>query len=521
MTNNLLNPCNSGFKKLDSAINRLLKITNEIHKCLDQHKEVILIFLDISKAFDRVWHPGLLFKLKQNGVDGCLLRWFESYLSNRSQRVSLGGQTSSSHLLYAGVPQGSILGPLLFLLYINDLPNNLQTQVNLFADDTTLLETIDSPEESIHKINSDLNKIQTWALLWRVTFNPDKTFFLRISHKLIRPNLIPIIFNNTTVQEVQSYTNLGLTLNNKFTWEDHITRIASKASKRVNIINRFRLLLPRHTLIRTYLSMIRPVLEYANIIYDNTTFERKQQLEQIQRKAGLICTGAYRHTEHRTLLQELCWETLSLRRKNNKLIQYYKITHGLTPDYLTQEIPSTISRLTTYRLRNRHLLREQRTRLSSNYNSYFPSTTRLWNKLPITTKNLPTISSFKYKLKNKKKPLLYHSLCSGREGIWITRLRLGLSALNAHRFKYNFIHSPTCNQCHSDVESTKHYFFDCDTYSIARLEMLGRLRDELSILTINKKQLLHYFLHGTTNILSNIYLKQIIIEYMLATGRFR
>jgi ribonuclease P/MRP protein subunit RPP40 len=462
----------------------------------------------------------MLFKLKQNGVDGSLLRWFESYLTNRSQRVALSGKTSNSHELYAGVPQGSILGPLLFLLYINDLPNNLESKVHLFADDTTLFETIDSPDESITKLNTDLQKILEWALQWRVTFNPEKTFFLRISNKQTRPNLTPIIYNNIPIYEVQTNTYLGLTFNSKFTWDDHISRISNKASKRLNTLNKFRLMLPRNTLERTYQTMIRPVLEYASTIYDNTTFELKQHMEQIQRKAGLICTGAYKHTEHQTLLRELCWQTLSLRRKNNKLIQYYKIINGLTPEFLRKEIPSTISNLTNYRLRNRHQLREQQTRLSSSFKSYFPSTTRLWNKLPTTTKNLPTLSSFKRILtKNNRQPL-YHSLCSGRKGIWLTRLRLGLSALNAHRFKYNCIHSPTCNKCHSDVESTKHFFFNCPTYSIARLQLLGRLRDELHIDTDNKTDLLNKFLHGTRNIITSLKLKQLVIEYMVETGRF-
>jgi hypothetical protein len=180
------------------------------------------------------------------------------------------------------------------------------------------MEEIDSPPETIQKINNDLEKIQIWALQWRVTFNPDKTYFLRISHKQLKPDLPPIIFNDTTVKEVQTHTNLGLIFNNKFTWDDHINRVTSKASKRLSILNRFHYTLPRNTLERTYLTMIRPVLEYADIIYDNTTFEYKQKLEHIQRRAGLTCTGAYRHTEHRTLLKELCWSSLSLHRKKTQ-----------------------------------------------------------------------------------------------------------------------------------------------------------------------------------------------------------
>jgi hypothetical protein len=137
--NNILNEYNSGFKDQDSAINRLLAITDSIYKGLDQKKDLLLVFLDISKAFDRVWHEGLIHKLIEIGVCGNLLNWFSSYLSNRSQRVVIGGQSSETKTIQAGVPQGSILGPLLFLIYINDIGDNLETPIHQFADDTTLL----------------------------------------------------------------------------------------------------------------------------------------------------------------------------------------------------------------------------------------------------------------------------------------------------------------------------------------------------------------------------------------------
>jgi hypothetical protein len=205
------------------------------------------------------------------------------------------------------------------------------------------------------------------------------------------------------VHEVHNQKHLGLTFNNKMTWDDHIHKISNKASKRIETLNRFSYILPRNTLQRIYITMIRPVLEYADIIYDNTTRDQHNKLEHLQRRAGLICTGAYRHTENQTLMRELGWESLSLRRKNHKIIQYYKIINGLTPNYLRQELPSVISSLTTHYLRNRNQLREHRTRLSSSYNSFFPSTTRLWNKLVVTTINVPTLASFRHKISKKNK----------------------------------------------------------------------------------------------------------------------
>ena len=135
--NNLISPNQSGFKPGDSCINQLLSISHKIYKSFDDGLEKRGVFLDISKAFDKVWHEGLIFKLKQNGISGDLLQILSDFLSNRKQRVVRNGQNSSWTNVQAGVPQGSILGPFLFLIYINDLPDNLFSNVKLFPDDTS------------------------------------------------------------------------------------------------------------------------------------------------------------------------------------------------------------------------------------------------------------------------------------------------------------------------------------------------------------------------------------------------
>ena len=136
--NDLISQNQSDFKSGDSCINQLLSITHEIYQSFDEGFDVRSIFLDISKAFDKVWSDGLTFKLKQNGISGNLLNLLSNFLRNRKQRVVLNGQTSSWADVNAGVPQGSILGPLLFLMYINDLANGLSSNTKLFADDTSL-----------------------------------------------------------------------------------------------------------------------------------------------------------------------------------------------------------------------------------------------------------------------------------------------------------------------------------------------------------------------------------------------
>ena len=157
--NDLISQNQSGFKAGDSCINQLISITHEIYQSFDDGLEVRGVFLDISKAFDKVWHEGPIFKLKQNGVRGNFLETLTNFLNDRKQRVVLNDQHSKWANIEAGVPQDSILGPLLFLIYINDLPDNLISNSKLFAGDTSLFSVINDKHLSANKLNQDLNRI--------------------------------------------------------------------------------------------------------------------------------------------------------------------------------------------------------------------------------------------------------------------------------------------------------------------------------------------------------------------------
>jgi hypothetical protein len=159
LQNGVITPNQSGFTRGDSAINQLVEISNSFGKALDSGKEVRVVFCDISKAFDRVWHNGLLFKLEQYGITGCIPKWFRSYLNGRSQRVCLNGSFSQWKRIKAGVPQGSILVPLLFSIFINDIVRDIDASIKLFADDTSLYVTVESPNFAAKILNNDLQKI--------------------------------------------------------------------------------------------------------------------------------------------------------------------------------------------------------------------------------------------------------------------------------------------------------------------------------------------------------------------------
>ena len=209
--NNLITPNQSGFKTGDSCINQLISITQEIYKSFDDGYEVRGVFLDISKAFDKEWHQGLYYKLRQNGISGKLLNILTDFLDNRTQRVILNGQYSS----WAKVPQGSILGPLLLLIYINDLSDNLASKPKLFADDTSLFFVVKNVDVSNIGLNNDLKKIGEWALQWKMSFNPDpnkQAQELIFSRKVQTTNHPPLFFNENVVPKTTLQKYLGMFL---------------------------------------------------------------------------------------------------------------------------------------------------------------------------------------------------------------------------------------------------------------------------------------------------------------------
>ena len=173
--NNLITTNQSSFKTGDSCIKHLISITHKIYKSFDDGYEVRGVFLDISKAFDKVWHQGLHYKLRQNSISGELLNILTDFLDNRTQRDILNGQYSSWAKVEAIVPQGSILGPLLFLIYINDLSENLLSNAKLFADNTSLFSVVKNVDSSYIDLNNDLKKIGEWAFQWKMSVNPDPT----------------------------------------------------------------------------------------------------------------------------------------------------------------------------------------------------------------------------------------------------------------------------------------------------------------------------------------------------------
>ena len=241
-----------------------------------------------------------------------------SFLDSRKQRVLLNGQCSSWGFINAGVPQGSILGPLLFLIYINNLIENLQSNPKLFADNTSLFTLINDSNATAKQLCEDLDKIKEWAFQWKMSFNPDpskqaqEVIFTRKVKKVVHP---PILFYNKPVQQVSSQKHLGLIFDTSLTFDEHIKEVTSKVSKTIGLLRILDNRLPRSSLTTIYKSFVRPHLNYGDVIFDkayNNSFQ--QRLESLQCKVLLAITGAIKGSSTERLYQELGLEPLQNRR---------------------------------------------------------------------------------------------------------------------------------------------------------------------------------------------------------------
>ena len=188
--------------------------------------------MDISRAFDRVWHEGLIFKLRQIGIEGSAIKIIQSFLENREQRVAIDGFSSDWGQISAGVPQGSILGPLLFLIYINDITEIVSSDIRLFADDTFIFRIAD--QQSTQLLNSDLESITSWAWDWKMLFNPDiskQALEVIFSNKKNISTFQPLVFNTIPVKQVSETMHIGMILDCRLNFDSHIEKKLPKQTK--------------------------------------------------------------------------------------------------------------------------------------------------------------------------------------------------------------------------------------------------------------------------------------------------
>ena len=280
-----------GFRANRSCETQLISTVNDIAKNMDAGKQTDVILLDFLKAFDRVSHMRLCHKLHHLGINGSLLAWIKCFLSERTQRVIVNGQRSSPSVVLSGVPQGSVLGPLLFLCYINDIISGISSPIKLYADDVLIYRIIDN-EDDCKMLQRDLDLLQTWAHKWNMSFNPVKCEFLRITNKQNR-TYFPYSIQDTLIRKVTKAKYLGVTLNNKLTWNNHIANITGKANSVYGFMHRNFNNCPSKIKSALYKSMIRPILEYAGNVWSPHCDKDIQCMERVQRRAARFAANCY------------------------------------------------------------------------------------------------------------------------------------------------------------------------------------------------------------------------------------
>ncbi len=381
---NLITKHQYGFRPKHSTFDHLTSATQTWENALNNGEEVRVAALDISRAFDTVWHKGLLTKLMSVGIGGCVYRWMRAFLQNRSIRVILDGQQSASAYINAGVPQGSILGPTLFLIFINDLLDSIKNQVHMFADDTTISAIIPNQQDKKAQVNrnfqSDLHTMEEWAETWLVTFNAKKTQLLTISRKKVKEQNPSIKFVNENLTEVSNIKLLGINITSTLDWNSHVNKVAKHAGQRLGILRKAKKMLPNAALSTLYKTKIRSVMEYCGPIWQNASKCSLSKLDAIQKK---VCRLLGKKQD---CIPEYNINSLQQRRNVSGLCQIHRMVTGVAPSTVIHLLPAfnEPNRISRYVSQSHHYqFQLKRSKSDHHKNSFIPQMTKLWNSLPI------------------------------------------------------------------------------------------------------------------------------------------
>ena len=394
---NLISESQWGFLSGRSTTAALLSVTDCWHKHLEAGREVCAIFLDLQKAFDSVPHRSLLLALQQLDIHPTLLKWLCSYLTNRVQKVVVNGECSSDTHVLSGVPQGSVLGPLLFLLYVNSITNVVLSpgsEITLYADDILLSRAIKDSEDLVD-LQEDMNALSQWSACKHLNFNPDKCKFMIVTRKRNQVHSPILLLNGHAITRVFHYKYLGVTLSSDLSWSKHVHDLCTRAKKMLGLLYRtFYLHSSSTNLLQLYVYLIRPCLEYACVVWNPHLQRDIEKLEKVQKFALRLCVKQW-DMDYTSLLSICILPTLTTRRKYFILCTMYKIVNHLI------DFPPNVflPRATSLRSTPSCLYLQPFSHTNSYLFSFVPNTCSQWNKLPFELRSTDTLSSFKSSLR--------------------------------------------------------------------------------------------------------------------------
>ena len=386
--NKLYSECQHGFRTKRSCITQLLEAMEYFTSKLDIGESVDVIYLDFKKAFDTVPHARLMIKLSAYGLNGKLKDWINNFLSNRTQRVRVGTSVSQEAKVLSGIPQGSILGPILFTIFINDLPEKVKSVCKIFADDTKLYNISNNSTD----LQNDLNVIMEWSQKWKLDFNIQKCKTLHIGNKNPKHKYyMKTQSNQSDIIECDNEKDLGVIFDKSLKFDTHIQKAVAKGNQVIGLIRRSFDFIDKDVFLKLYTALVRPHLEYGNVIWHPNLKRQSISLEKVQKRA----TKMVKECKNMTYSQRLKYlnlPSLKGRRLRGDLIQTYKILKNI--DDIDSENLFTKSLVTKTRNSQDKLYLSH---CNTNLRKYC-FTNRVimhWNALSPSIKSAPNLNKFK------------------------------------------------------------------------------------------------------------------------------
>ena len=396
--NNLLHNTQSGFRNNHSCETALVSLMDDWLSAMNNQNVVGTVMLDLSKAFDMVNHVLLLQKLQLYHCSSISLKWFQSYLQNRHQQVSVSGTLSSPQSITAGVPQGSVLGPLLFLLYINDLPLHIpQTSTAMFADDTTLHTVGKNLQEINENLQDSLNAVSEWCTSNSMVLNCSKTKSMLISASNKQPltENFSLTLLNEDLQITSTEKLLGVTLDHNLNFKSHIDHIIKKCNSLLFLLMRIKCFLDLKTRILFFNAYILPHLDYCITVWGNSTHQQLDQLLKFQKRAARIILDKDYDFPSTPLFHTLKWMTIYERLEYKQAILVYKgLTHN-SPVYLSTKFHKVQYSGRQLRSSSNDLLSVPQPKLELFRKAISYAGPKLWNTLPAHIRHADSLNTFK------------------------------------------------------------------------------------------------------------------------------